>query len=164
MEENSYIDPKTLESGKVLLYLKHKFLEDQTEQALLSVLGCLRDSQVIVPVSMTMSEEDKEKLLSAKKGDKFSASDEIRLKPDILQRGEQFFFPMFSNKEEMPQKYAANFSTINMSVLQCIQMAKTYEQVTGLVLDAFTDPLVLNYSLADLISELESRLRPEDDK
>lgn len=164
MRENSYIDSKTLASGKVLLYLKQKFLENRTEQALFALLGCLRDSQVVVPVNVTMSEEDKEMFLNAKKGDQLSTNDEMRLKPDILQNGDKFFFPMFSNEEEMPEKYAANFSGINMSVLQCIEMAKFYEQVTALVLDAFTDPMILEYPLADLIPDIESRLKPEKNK
>ena len=37
-------------------------------------------------------------------------------------------------------------------------MAKSYEQVCGLVLDAFTEPLVLEYELADIVARMESRL------
>lgn len=48
MEE--YIDAKTLESGKVLLYLKHNFLENRSQETLFPLLSCLRDSQVLVPM------------------------------------------------------------------------------------------------------------------
>lgn len=156
-----YIDAKTLESGKVLLYLKHNFLENRSQETLFPLLSCLRDSQVIVPMNLIMSEKDEEMFMNVKAGDVVSTNDDIRLKPDILQNGENFFFPIFSNMDEIPDEYGSHFSTINMSVLQCIEMAKSYDHVCGLVLDAFTDPCVLEYPIADLIYQFESRLAPE---
>lgn len=155
---SNYIDAKALESGEVLLYLKRSFLEKRSTETLIPVLSCLRDSQVIVPMNVTMSKEDEEMFMNVKAGDTVKTSGQIRMKPDILQNGENFFFPMFSNAEQMPEDYRAHFSTINLSVLQCIQMAKSYEQVCGLVLDAFTEPLVLEYELADIVARMESRL------
>lgn len=156
-----YIDAKTLESGKVLLYLKHNFLENRSRETLFPVLSCLRDSQVIVPMNVTICKEDEEMFKNAQAGDTVSICGDIRLKPDILQNGDSFFFPMFSNMEQIPEDYGAHFSTINLSVLQCIEMAKSYKQVGGLVLDAFTEPMVLEYGIADIILQLESRLIPE---
>lgn len=156
-----YIEAKTLESGKVLLYLKHNFIENRSQETLFPLLSCLRDSQVIVPMNVIMSEADEDMFMNVKVGDVVSTNDEIRLKPDILQNGDNFFFPMFSNAEQIPEDYGSHFSTINLSVLQCIEMAKSYEHVCGLVLDAFTDPVVLEYDLADLIPQFESRLKPE---
>ena len=71
---------------------------------------------------------------------------------------------MFSNIGEIPEEYGSHFSTINISVLQCIHMAKSYQHVCGLVLDAFTDPLVLEYEIADIIPQLESKLAPENEE
>ena len=156
-----YIDAKTLESGKVLVYLKYNFIENRCQETLFPLLSCLRDSQVIVPMNVIMSEADEDMFMNVKVGDVVSTNDEIRLKPDILQNGDNFFFPMFSNAEQIPEDYGSHFSTINLSVLQCIEMAKSYEHVCGLVLDAFTDPVVLEYDLADLIPQFESRLKPE---
>lgn len=156
-----YIEAKTLESGKVLLYLKYNFIENRSQETLFPLLSCLRDSQVIVPMNVIMSEADEDMFMNVKVGDVVSTNDEIRLKPDILQNGDNFFFPIFSNAEQIPEDYGSHFSTINLSVLQCIEMAKSYEHVCGLVLDAFTDPVVLEYDLADLIPQFESRLKPE---
>ena len=157
-----YIDAKALESGTVLLYLKHSFLKKRSSETLFPVLSCLRDSQVIVPMNVIMSKEDEEMFQNLKAGDTVSTREDIRLKPDILQNGEHFFFPMFSNAEQIPKEYGTHFSTINVSVLQCIEMAKSYKHASGLVLDAFTEPLVLEYEIADIIPQLESRLAPEE--
>lgn len=156
-----YMDSKTLEDGKILLYLKHNFFKSQNEDSLFAVLSCLRDSQVIVPMNATLSKKDEEMFLDAKVGDTVSSHNDIRLKPDILQNGDKFFFPMFSNKEQIPEGYRSNFSTVNLSVLQCIEMGKSYEKTSGLVLDAFTEPMIIEYELADLITKFESRIDPE---
>lgn len=153
-----YINPETLQNGNVLLYLKHSFIEKKSGEAMLPLLCCLRDSQVIVPMNAIISDEDINSLMGAKKGDILTNKNDIRLKPDILQNGKQFLFPMFSNEGEMPEDYASRFSSINMNVVDCIKMAKSYKKVSGIVLDAFTDPVILPYSIADMILEIESRL------
>ncbi len=156
------IDKKTLESGKVLLYLKHDFLSNRCQETLFPLLSCLRDSNVIVPVNITMSDFDRKQFINSKQGDTVTISDEMRCKPDILKNGDSFFFPMFSNEEQIPEEYGHNFSKIVLSVLQCIKMAKNYEHVCGVVLDAFTEPLVLEYNIADLIPQFESRLKSDE--
>ena len=42
-------------------------------------------------------------------------------------------------------------------------MAKSYEHVCGLVLDAFTEPCVLEYAIADIIAQLDSRIIPKEE-
>lgn len=157
-----YMDPKTLEYGNILLYLKHNFFKKEDEDSLFAVLSCLRDSHVIVPMNATISKEDEEMFLASKVGDILSSHNDIRLKPDILQNGDKFYFPMFSNIEQIPEDYGSCFSTVNLSVLQYIEMAKTYEKTSGLVLDPFTEPLIIEYELADLITKLESRIDPDE--
>lgn len=156
-----YIGSETLENGNVLLYLKHKFLKNGDEKSLYPVLSCLRDSQVIVPMNTILSKEDEEMFLNSKLGDTVSPHNDIRLKPDILQNGDKFIFPIFSNKEQIPEEYGNRFSTINLPVLKCIEMAKSYEKVCGLVLDAFTESMIIEYELADLIIQFESKLGAE---
>lgn len=152
------VTEKTLESGKVLLCLKESFLNYPCEVSLGPLLSCLRDSKVFVPVNVTMSETDRSKFLNSKKGDVLTTSDVIKCKPDILRREDKFYFPMFSNYEQIPEEYGRGFSNVVLPVLQCIEMAKSYENVCGLVLDAFTLPLVLEYDIADLIPKFESKL------
>ena len=151
-----YIDPKKLEDGKVLVYLKHKYVEESTEENIYPLLGCLRDSQVLVPMNVTMSEEDEAMFKNADVGDVVQSKGDIRLIPDILQNDDKYYFPMFSNKEQMPEDYANHFSIIDLSVVQCIEMAKNIDKLSGLVIDAFTEPMVIKFDLADVIMKLES--------
>ena len=44
-------------------------------------------------------------------GKTFSTKEAVRMIPDILQNGEQFFFPIFSSVEEMGE-YGEHFSKV----------------------------------------------------
>ena len=58
--------------------------------------------------------------------------DHIRMAPDILQNGEEFFFPVFSTAEEMG-KYGKNFSKVQRHFLEAINLARNNEKkVTGI--------------------------------
>ena len=58
------ISRKDLDSGNLLRFLKHRFLTQQNRQTLMPVLACLRDSEVIVPVQVNVSDADRERILS----------------------------------------------------------------------------------------------------
>ena len=49
----------------------------------------------------------------------------------------------------------------DLPIEQCLDAAKKHKDVEGLVLDAFTDSVVLEYSVADLIPKFESRLKKD---
>lgn len=153
------VNEEVLRSGKILIYLRDQFLANRSKETLFPLLNCLRDSKVIVPVSMAMSKQDAEKFAKSKAGETVTASGPIRFRPDILKKGEKCFLPMFSNKEQIPANYRENFSTISVSVLQCLEMAKKNQKICGLVLDAYTKPVVLEYPVADLIPKFESKLK-----
>ena len=65
---------ETLENGNVLKALILRYLNDQKEENLFPVLGCLRDSFVWIPGRMIMSEMDLQKFANAQKGDTVSAT------------------------------------------------------------------------------------------
>ena len=93
---------KDLESGKVLQYLIDRFNKDRTPDKFYSVLRCFRDSYVWIPCTLSsISDADIEKFSNANVGDTIFSSDEIRLKPDILRSGDAYFFPVFSNPDQM---------------------------------------------------------------
>lgn len=157
-----YIDPKVLESGNVLLQLKQDLIKNRTRDSFLSLLGCLRDSTVWVPMSALVSKRDQESLVGVKAGDTWISQDEIRLRPDILLSPDQkHWFPIFSQKEQIPEGYARAFSIIQVSALRCLSIAHNIEGVEGLILDAFTAPLELPFTVADIMPELESMLKQE---
>ena len=154
------VSPETLENGKVLCYLKLRFLEDIGDQgAMTALLTCLRDSMVWVPCQVQMGEEDLARFQTAKEGDTVTTQEEARLVPDTLRdkRGD-LYFPIFSQREQIPEAYGAHFSLISLPALRCLAMAHGTEGAAGLVLDAFTQPLMLPFQVADLLPELPSRL------
>ena len=92
VEHPFYIDPKTTEDD---------------EQNLITILEILRDSFVWVPCNVVMSEADQQRIeemvlgmkdnLDALIGQELVTNDITRFIPDILQNGEDFFFPILRN-------------------------------------------------------------------
>ena len=137
-EEPQTIDPSVLEDGSVLLDLKKAYLEDDSEENLYALLSCLRDSEVVVPVS-----SDAEGVVA----------------PDILQGPDRnLYFPVFSQEAQIPEDYDESSTGVRLPMLRCIRLAHESQGTSGLVLDAFTDVLMLPFELADLIPRIPSRL------
>lgn len=88
-------------------------------------------------------------------GKTFSTKEAVRMIPDILQNGEQFFFPIFSSVEEMGE-YGEHFSKVQKHILE---MARNSEKnVAGIVLNAFSESFILDAELFDMIENMKSRL------
>ena len=91
-------------------------------------------------------------------GKTFSTKEAVRMIPDILQNGEQFFFPIFSSVEEMGE-YGEHFSKVQKHILEVIPMARNNEKnVSGIVLNAFTEPFVLDAEIFDMVEIMKTRL------
>ena len=91
-------------------------------------------------------------------GKTFSTKEAVRMIPDILQNGEQFFFPIFSSVEEM-REYGEHFSKVQKQILEVIPMARNSEKnVAGIVLNAFSESFILDAELFDMIENMKSRL------
>lgn len=96
--------------------------------------------------------------LSAMIGQNFTNNEEVRLIPDILQNGDNYFFPIFSSAEEMGE-YGEHFSKVQKHILEVIPMARNNEKnVTGIVLNAFTEPFVLDAEIFDMVENMKTRL------
>lgn len=157
-----------LEDGSLLKDAVIQFNNERTEQYLVEIMELLRDSYVWIPCNAVMSKTDMEMIEKSLKeagndpsaliGKTFSNQDNIRMIPDILQNGDHFFFPVFSSVEEMG-KYGENFSKIQKHFLEAIPMARNNEKnVSGIVLNAFTEPFVLDAELFDIVENMNSRL------
>ena len=91
-------------------------------------------------------------------GKEFTTNDEVRLVPDILQNGDQFYFLVFSSEEEMGE-YGEHFSKVQKHIFEVIPMARNNEKnVSGIVLNAFTEPFVLDAEIYDIVEKMKSRL------
>jgi hypothetical protein len=81
--------------------------------------------------------------------------------PDILQSGDDFFFPVFTSEEEMGT-YGENFSKVERSFPEAAILAGNNEKnMKGIVINAFTDLFVIPTEMIDFITGLPSRLYPD---
>lgn len=160
---DSYVDPKTLESGAVLLHLKLQFIQRQGSETLFPLLSCLRDSVVHVPMQALLSEADQQRMVSMKLGDTWRNRDPVRMRPDILKMADgTLWFPVFSRIEQLPSAYRARFSVVAVDALQALRMAHATGGLSGLVLDPFKDPVSLPFQTADIMQSVPSHLKAAD--
>ena len=97
--------------------------------------------------------------LDALVGTELVAHDSIRFVPDILQSGEDFFFPVFTSEEEMGE-YGEDFSRIQKHFLEAANLAKNNERnVKGIVINPFTEAFVVPEEMFEVIARMESSVR-----
>ena len=75
-----------------------------------------------------------------------------------MQNGDDFFFPAFISTEDMGE-YGQHFSKVQKHFLEVIALARNNEKnVAGIVINAFTEPWVLDREIFDLVENIKSRL------
>ncbi len=159
---NDVVTPEALADGTTLLILKLKYLQTGHDRELYPFLSCLRDSTVCVPVKVQFSADDEMRVRSAREGEVVQNKDDVRMRPEYLTSSNgKRWFPVFSQPGQLPEQYMAQFSIVRLDVLQCLRMAHAASKLEGLVLDAFTRPAVLPFSVADLLPQIPSILQPE---
>ena len=168
MTPSRKLKAEDLEGGTLLKEAVAIFNKERNEEHFIDVLEFLRDSYVWIPCDAVMSEADSARLEQAMKdagddpssmvGENFIANDEVRMIPDILQNGDKFFFPVFSSAEEMGE-YGEHFSKVEKHILEVIPLARNNEKnVSGIVLNAFTEPFVLEAEIFDIVENMKTRL------
>ena len=171
MNPSQLLKPEDLEDGSMLREAIAAFNADRTEQGLIQIMEILRDSLVWVPCNAVLSELDQKAfsdLIDKANGDldslvgiEMSNQENIRMIPDILQNGDQFFFPAFITAEDMGE-YGQHFSKVQKHFLEVIALARNNEKnVAGIVINAFTEPWVLDREIFDLVENMKSRLVQE---
>ena len=138
-----YINASALADGKMLVHLKKKFIEDRSRENLFPLMGCLRDSKLILP-------------MTPQKG--------AKVRPDVFANSEgDLFLPLFSQNEQMPEDYKVLFTFIPLPIENCIKTAKelksSNDRYKGIVLDPFTDGMYITFEMMDLIMEFEPKVR-----
>lgn len=137
---------------------------NRTQLNLIKLARILRDSWVWIPCTAILSDDDYANVEAAVKkaeasgdldsliGQSFVNADEVRLVPDVLQKDEEFFFPVFSSEEVMGE-YGDHFSKIQHSFLEAINLAVHNEKdVAGIVINAFSEPFVIPRDMFELIA------------
>lgn len=167
------ITQELLEDGSFLKKATEICNRNRTQLNLIKLAKILRDSWVWIPCNAIMSDADYETLekavLAARDGEgldslvgqELTAKDNIRMVPDILQNGEEFFFPVFSSIDEMGE-YGEHFSKIERHFLEAVKLARNNEKnVAGIVINAFSEPFVVPRELFDILDAMESSLEDE---
>ena len=170
MNPSKVLKPEDLEDGTMLKDAIITFENERNEEHFFDILELLRDSFVWVPCNAIMSDADQKrmnKLVEDAKsegdiqkiiGETFTTQDDLRLVPDILQNGEQFFFPAFTSAEEMGE-YGTGFSKVEKPMLEVINLARNNEKdLSGIVINAFSKPFVLEKTIFDMVEKMKSRI------
>ncbi|MCL2333343.1 MAG: SseB family protein [Candidatus Methanoplasma sp.] len=146
-----------LKDGKVLAELIDAYYKDNLTENLFSVLRCLRDSIIIIPVTMRMSDADRETsknfMKAPKVGDILRFDDEVGMRPDFLKNSEgEMFFPIFGSMEEMPVEYATRFTMIVSPFVGWIDNILSTDRVA--VLNGFTKSFVIEKWMLNVVKSL----------
>lgn len=168
MNPSQILKPEDLEDGSMLKAAITDFNAERSEQGLIQVLEILRDSLVWIPCNAVLNEVDQKAFtdlidkadgdLDSLEGIELSNKENIRMIPDILQNGDNFFFPAFTTTEDMGE-YGQNFSKVQKHFLEVIALARNNEKnVSGIVINAFTEPWVLDKALFEVVKKMKTRL------
>lgn len=137
-----------------------RLIEDAKSQrecgSLQFLLAVLMDAQVSVPMTVTMDEADTEKFLHANVGDTISTSNTIRMKPDFLKDGAgNLYLGVFTTIEESGKDYSRSFSWVTMDFMNCVHSAYHNDTCSGIVINAFSNPFVLEKPLLNMMLKAE---------
>lgn len=164
-----------LEDGSFLKKATEICNRNRTQLNLIKLARILRDSWVWIPCNAILSNADYEAMtkavmeaqekggLDSLVGMELTNQDNIRMVPDILQNGDDFFFPVFTSAEEMGE-YGERFSKIQKHFLEAVNLARNNEKnVKGIVLNAFSEPFVIPRELFDVIAGMKSSLEEQEE-
>lgn len=167
------ITAELLEDGAYLKRAIEICSRNRTQLNIIKLAKILRDSLVWVPCNAIFSDADNEAMnesvmaaiekndLDSLKGHTFISQDEVRMVPDILKNGDDFFFPVFTSKEEMGE-YGEQFSKVQRHFLEAAGLARNNEiHVKGIVINAFSEPFEIPVELFDFIARMRSSVEEE---
>ncbi len=168
------ITPVLLKDGSFLKRATEICNRNRTKLNMIKLLRILRDSFVWIPCNAILSDADYAALettvneakesggLDTLVGTTLSNQESIRMIPDILQNGEEFFFPVFTTAEEMGE-YGKRFSKVEKHFLEAMILARNNEKkVKGIVINAFSEPFVIPVDLFDLIMGMPSSFEKKE--
>lgn len=168
------ITAELLEDGSYLKRAIEICSRNRTQLNLIKLAKILRDSWVWVPCNAIFSDADNEAVnkvvmaaienndLDSLVGHTFKSQDEVRMVPDILQNGDEYFFPVFTSEEAMGE-YGEQFSKVQRHFLEAANLARNNEkQVKGIVINAFTEPFEVPVELFDIIAGMKSGVEEEE--
>ena len=144
-----------LASGEIVTELIKDFMINKNEYNFKTVMSCLRDSDVYISARMVFSEEDQKRFAQAKKGEKVIPKDKVKLNPGLLKTKDgKVYFPVFTMEEKIPEDQKKNAPALKIPFMECIKMVLGVPSTEAMVVNPFSENLLLNKNNLEIISKL----------
>ena len=156
-----YESLNAVQRGELLTDLITLYNQKRDPQTLMPVMQCLMDN-VAVGVPMRVSEEDM-KMIQAAKASQEKIPTRISMKTVVLRTPEGVnYLPVFSRRGEVPQEFFEKYYWIQMPFKECAKLVKSMEQVDQIIINTFTQRLILPEQTLDGITLVDG-LRPAEE-
>ena len=121
---------------------KKEYLREKTTESIEALFKELKRAKVWVPFNASLMDG----------GD---GQEGARLKPDILRKGDDYFYPCFLTEQDIPRDYYDRFSWLQLPLTDCLSVAEEIGEfpVRGIVLDAFSDPVEIDKGAFEAIRQ-----------
>ena len=121
---------------------KKEYLSEKTTESIEILFKELKQAKVWVPFNAS--------LVNGSDG-----QEGARLKPDILRKGDDYYYPCFLTEQDIPKDYYDRFSWLQLPLTDCLYAAEGMESfpVRGIVLDAFSDPVEIDKGAFEAIRQ-----------
>ena len=133
---------------KLLVSAKELYLKEKTKDSFVNFVGCLVDAKALMPMHIEKDEEGNNKCF-----------------PMILTNNEtgESMFPIFSNEEQIGDNYQEDDCEVyEIPVKLAVEIVKDDEETSGLILDPFTTPYLIDKQLAELLLEIKFKDESDD--
>ena len=130
------------EKSMTLSDYKKAYLREKTAESIEALFKEVKQAKVWVPFNASLM-------------DGSDGQEGARLKPDILQKGDDYFYPCFLTEEDIPKDYYERFSWLQLPLMDCLFAAEGMDSfpVRGIVLDAFSDPVEIDKGAFEAIRQ-----------
>ena len=131
------------EKSMTLSDYKKAYLREKTAESIEALFKELKQAKVWVPFNASLM-------------DGSDGQEGARLKPDILQKGDDYFYPCFLTEDDIPKDYYERFSWLQqLPLMDCLFAAEGMDSfpVRGIVLDAFSDPVEIDKGAFEAIRQ-----------
>ena len=139
-----FFKKKTAKKDKSMSLSDYKkaYLREKTTESIEALFKELKQAKVWVPFNAS--------LMNGSDGQEGG-----RLKPDILQKRDDYFYPCFLEIQDIPKDYYDRFSWLQLPLTDCLFIAEGMESfpVRGIVLDAFSDPVEIDKGAFEAIRQ-----------
>ena len=139
-----FFKKKTAKKEKLMTLSDYKkaYLREETTESIEALFKELKQAKVWVPFNASLM-------------DGSDGQEGARLKPDILQKGDDYFYPCFLTEEDIPKDYYERFSWLQLPLMDCLFAAEGMDSfpVRGIVLDAFSDPVEIDKGAFEAIRQ-----------